>query len=662
MASANEHAHPLDPLSEAEIKRACAITHDAFGDAQRFIEVVTHEPSKDELRAYENDPSRTPPPRIARCTCWTRATNATRVTTVDLGRGAVVESSERNDVQPANNVLEYGMMEAIVRADPQFRAAIAKRGLDVDKVHIDPWCVGHFSDDDDAQKGRMFFAVCYYRRNKDDLVYATPIEGIRAVGSMTENKLIKFIDEGEVPLPPAPPGDGWTDPRARARGRARPLKPLAIAQPAGPSYVVKGHAVEWDCWRFRVGFTPREGLVLHGVGWQASASDAVRPIAHRLSFNEMVVPYGDPDFPHYMKNAFDAGEDGLGKNANSLALGCDCLGAIHYFDMALSTYGGGAETIRHAVCLHEEDAGTLWKHSDWATGRVETRRSRRLVVSFFCTVANYDYGFFWYLYQDGTIEADVKATGVLSVGALRPGEASRPWGTVVAPRVYAPCHQHHFVARLDMAVDGPANTVEEVDCVGDARDDPRNVHGNGFRPVATPIAREAEGGRDCDANAARAWKVVSSHRTNALGAPTAYKLVPRGAWAPPIARHAEYLRRAPFLRHALWVTRHARGERYASGEFPNQRPDDKGITNYVKQDRDLVGQDVVLWHVFGLTHVPRPEDWPMMPVEHTGFVLAPFGFHDANPADNVPPTCGDDGYSTSTTTACCGQQQPSSRL
>ena len=58
---------------------------------------------------------------------------------------------------------------------------------------------------------------------------------------------------------------------------------------------------------------------------------------------------------------------------------------------------------------------------------------------------------------------------------------SAAWGfsleiTVVAPRVYAPCHQHHFVARLDMAVDGPDNTVEEVDVVADAGDDPRNVH------------------------------------------------------------------------------------------------------------------------------------------------------------------------------------------
>jgi primary-amine oxidase len=70
-------------------------------------------------------------------------------------------------------------------------------------------------------------------------------------------------------------------------------------------------------WNFRVGFTPREGLVIHTVAYD-DGSRGRRSIAHRLSFVEMVVPYGDPKDPHYRKNAFDAGEDGLGKNCHSL--------------------------------------------------------------------------------------------------------------------------------------------------------------------------------------------------------------------------------------------------------------------------------------------------------------------------------------------------------
>ena len=74
-------------------------------------------------------------------------------------------------------------------------------------------------------------------------------------------------------------------------------------------------------WNFRIGFTPREGLVIHSVAY-VDGSRGRRPIAHRLSFVEMVVPYGDPNDPHYRKNAFDAGEDGLGKNAHSLKKVC----------------------------------------------------------------------------------------------------------------------------------------------------------------------------------------------------------------------------------------------------------------------------------------------------------------------------------------------------
>jgi primary-amine oxidase len=185
-------------------------------------------------------------------------------------------------------------------------------------------------------------------------------------------------------------------------------------------------------WNFRIGFTPREGLVIYSVAY-IDGSRGRRPVAHRLSFVEMVVPYGDPNEPHYRKNAFDAGEDGLGKNAHSLkkvrilfllfslqgclqlplsfglkvvlydiifALqGCDCLGYIKYFDAHLPNFTGGVETIENCVCLHEEDHGILWKHQDWRSGLAEVRRSRRLTVSFICTVANYEYGFFWHFYQ-----------------------------------------------------------------------------------------------------------------------------------------------------------------------------------------------------------------------------------------------------------------------
>ena len=176
----------------------------------------------------------------------------------------------------------------------------------------------------------------------------------------------------------------------------------------------------------------------------------------------MFVPYGDPAPTHRFKNVFDMGEYGVGWLANPLTLGCDCVGEIKYFDGVVNDQDGEPMTIPNAICMHEEDYGIGWKHTDFRTEEVEVRRLRRLVISTIATVGNYEYGYFWYLYTDGTIEYEVKLTGVISTGALAPGE--RPeHGTLVAPGLYGPHHQHFFCVRLDMAVDGNANSVVQVD-------------------------------------------------------------------------------------------------------------------------------------------------------------------------------------------------------
>ena len=157
---------------------------------------------------------------------------------------------------------------------------------------------------------------------------------------------------------------------------------------------------------------------------------------YRASIAEMLVPYADPKASSYRKNAFDLGEYGVGMMANSLAMGCDCLGTIRYFDGHMADSRGRLVTIKNAICLHEEDFGMLWKHTDWRTNQSEVRRSRRLAVSMVATVGNYDYGFYWYFYQDGTIQMEVKLTGIMNSTALKPGEPPR-FGTEVAPQ-YSP--------------------------------------------------------------------------------------------------------------------------------------------------------------------------------------------------------------------------------
>ena len=228
----------------------------------------------------------------------------------------------------------------------------------------------------------------------------------------------------------------------------------------------------------------------------------------------MVVPYRDPSPDHYRRTAYDIGEWGLGFMTQSLELGCDCLGEIRYVDAVLHDTAGEPYTIKNAVCIHEEDDGVLWKHVDHQEG-AEVRRSRRLVISVHVTVANYEYLVYWRLYQDGSIECHVRATGIMVVGHLPEG-APAVHGTMVDQRTYAPFHQHFLIARLDMDVDGAANTVHMVETgpAGYGDDDP---HGLGLIQRSVPLRTESEGRQDYRWETQRGWKVVNPGSLNHVG-------------------------------------------------------------------------------------------------------------------------------------------------
>ncbi|CAI0463513.1 unnamed protein product [Linum tenue] len=652
--------HPLDPLMAAEIAVAVSTVRAAgktpeVRDSMRFIEVVLVEPDKNVVALADAyffppfQPSLLPktkgrpviptklPPRQARLVVYNKRSNETSIWTVELNevhaatrgghhRGKVISSKVVPDVQPPMDAEEYAECEAVVKDFPPFREAMRKRGIvDMDLVMVDPWCVGYHSNAD-APSRRLAKPLIFCRTESDCPVengYARPVEGIHVLVDMQNMVVIEFEDRKLVPLPPADPLRNYTAGETRGGVDRSDVKPLQIIQPEGPSFRVNGHFVNWQKWNFRIGFTPREGLVIYSVAY-LDGSRGRRPVAHRLSFVEMVVPYGDPNDPHYRKNAFDAGEDGLGKNAHSLKKGCDCLGYIKYFDAHFTNFTGGVETIENCVCLHEEDHGILWKHQDWRTGLAEVRRSRRLT--------------------DGKIEAEVKLTGVLSLGALQPGEV-RKYGTMIAPGLYAPVHQHFFVARMDMAVDcKPGEAFNQVVEMNVKVEDPGkdNVHNNAFYPEEELLRTELQAMRDCNPLSARHWIIRNTRTVNRTGQLTGYKLVPGSNCLPLAGSEAKFLRRAAFLKHNLWVTAYSRDEMYPGGEFPNQNPrSGEGLATWVKQNRPIEETDIVLWYVFGVTHIPRLEDWPVMPVERIGFMLMPHGFFNCSPAVDVPPSTGD---------------------
>jgi primary-amine oxidase len=253
------------------------------------------------------------------------------------------------------------------------------------------------------------------------------------------------------------------------------------------------------------------------------------------------------------------------------------------------------------------------------------------------TVGNYEYAFSWYFYLDGNIQLEVKLTGIVSPMAIEPG-TQPAFANIVAPGVAAPHHQHLFNVRLDVDLDGTENEVYEVEAETMPYG-PDNPWGNAFRPRATRLDSETQARRVTNPATSRYWKVVNPHVTNGLGQPVAYKLVPTMS-TPTLLAHPDSSvgKRAGFAQRNLWATPYAPDERRAAGEHPNQHEGGDGLPRWSAQDRNLVDTDVVLWYTFGVTHFVRPEDWPVMPVEYTGFLLSPFGFFDRNPALDLPPS------------------------
>jgi primary-amine oxidase len=629
--------HPLAMLAADEIAEAVEIVR-ATGRLEgsaRFAYIGLVEPPKELLRSWVPGAM---VPRHVRLVIVVGPEAGVVEVVVSLTDHSLREWTVVDDARPALLIEES--MEAInaLKADPDWQAAMRARGVtDFDAVQIDPWPAGSFGVPHEEGR-RICRCLSYVRETAEDNGYARPVEGVIGFVDMGRGEVLEVLDIGVVPMAPE---RGSYYPEDHQPLRAD-LQPLDITQPQGPSFTVEDNLITWQRWSLRVSMDPLEGLVLHGVGYQDG--DRLRSVLHRASVSEMVVPYGDPGPLHGWKNAFDVGEWGLGRMANSLTMGCDCLGEIFYFDYVYADERGRPHTLERAICLHEEDYGILWKHVDLHTGRTEVRRSRRLVVSSIATVGNYEYGFYWYFYLDGSMALEVKLTGIMSTMGIEAGAEPR-FATVVAPGLAAPYHQHLFNVRLDMEVDGPANTVYEVE-TRPVPPGPDNPMGNAFDAVATPLRSEHAARRLTAAATSRYWKVVNEHVKNGLGQPVAFKLLPRATPTLLADPESSVGKRARFAAYNLWVTPYAADERRAAGDHPNQHQGGDGLPRFTEHDRPIDDTDVVLWHTFGLTHIPRPEDWPVMPVEYTGFSLIPVGFFDRNPALDVPPTSGEHCHPT----------------
>jgi primary-amine oxidase len=619
----NAQTYPLDPLTAGEITRVTTILKDNhLVSASTYYNIINlKEPPKKEVLAWQPG---APFRREAFVSFYDYAKPGITEVVVDLNAGKPISEKTIPNVIGMGLEADSLAAETIVRKDPNYIAALKRRGISIDDVvhrTIFPTDLGL------APIGhREQLVIPHLKDNKVD------IEGLLVYIDFTSKKVLKIVDE---------PGrfsdrvdlnyfneDSIRDTR---KGPA----PIKITMPEGSSIHLDGQAVSWENWRLRFGIDNREGLIIYNVRLVDKGRE--RSVMYKGSMPEMVVPYGAPSLLQAAYNFFDAGEYRLGQGiARPMTPGADAPENAFYLPATLHREDGTPYELRNAVAIYEEYGGTLWRH-----GTV-SRRATNLAIKYYAQIENYDYGFTWRFKEDGTIDVDIELTGIVEVqGVYRTNAMDAPdkndlsyeghtFGTLVKPHVEAINHQHFFVFRLDMDVDGENNGVMEMNSkavsLGTA-----NPYGNAFYVEHTHFMSELQARRNINYESARCWHIMNPSVHNALGQHTGYMLMP-GTQAVPFMPPGTVVRKkAGFLDHQFWVTQYAEGEEYPAGMYPASNKVYDGLPQWTARNRAIGDNDIVVWYVAGITHIVRPEEWPVMPAHHMGFSLMPFGFFSENP-------------------------------
>ncbi|KAK9452253.1 copper amine oxidase [Limtongia smithiae] len=639
--------HPLDPLSASEIAAASTIVKATYPDKVLAFNVISlADPRKAEFLAWEAAPATTPKPaREVDIVALEAGVSGVWEGIVNLTTGTVASWKKVDGVQPILTVDDLIKVEKAIRTDPKVIEQCVISGIpadEMDKVYCDPWTIGY--DERFGTERRLQQAIMFYRADIDDSQYSHPLDFCPIFDTETAEIIAIDIPDVRRPLSKAPHSNFHGKAVEAMGGYRDNVKPIFVEQPEGVSFKITGREIEWQNFKFHVGFNYREGIVLNNISY--TDKGVVRPLFYRMSLAEMVVPYGNPDHPHQRKHAFDLGEYGGGYMTNSLALGCDCKGVIHYMDAAFPDRSGEGIVLKNAICIHEEDDGILFKHSDFRDNYATSVLARgvKLIVSQIFTAANYEYMIYWTFHMDGTIQLEIKLTGILNTYILADGEDTRGFGTRVYPGVNAHNHQHLFCLRVHPMLDGEGNSVQMVDAMRSEAPvgSKENFYGNAFYPKATVFKTVGESITDYNGATSRTWDIINPNKKHPYsGKPVSYKLVSRETPQLLPKEGSLVWKRAGFARHTMHVTPYVDRQFYPAGMYVPQTSGEpsRGLPEWIGDGSGAIeNTDVVMWHTFGITHFPAPEDFPIMPAEPMSLLLRPRNFFQQNPALDVPPS------------------------
>ncbi|HEX8813879.1 MAG TPA: hypothetical protein VF753_00105 [Terriglobales bacterium] len=620
--------HPLDGLTGAEIWTAYQVLQASkkVNDDTRYPIVQLHEPPKEEVLAWKaGQPMR----REAFVVLKQGAQTFEAV--VDVSGKKIISWNEIKGVQPSSPAAEDEEISEAVKGNPEVKAALKRRGItDLNNVI----CDGHFANYfgvDEAPGHRLFSVQCAQRNGP--LEDGGMIEGLTVLWDATDNKALRVKDGEIVPVPKT---EANYD--VASVGKLRDVPgPISVQQPLGPGFKLDGQSVNWQKWNFHFRVESRVGLVVSNVSYQDG--DKLRSILYEGSLSEIFVPYMDANEGWYDKTFFDASELGTAF-ASSLEPGADCPENAVYFDQMYADWKGIVQIRHRAACLFEEQSATMaWRHDDG--GVIESRKMRNLVARTIGIFGNYDYVVDWIFQQDGTIRVRVGATGwdqvrtMKSATAAEAGEDESKYGRFIAAHYLGINHDHFFCFRLDFDVDGTANSFVRDKLVM-KRLPPESLRKSLWLAETETAKTEEQAKAHMNMEAPENWRIINPNVKNVFGYPVGYELMP-GDNAMPLMSPDDYpQKRAGFTGYQIWVTPYRDNERNAAGDYPAQSKAADGLPVWTRANRPIENTDIVLWYTMGFHHVPRAEDWPVMPTAWHEFALTPVNFFARNPALDLP--------------------------
>ena len=626
--------HPLDPLRADEYSQTIALLRTAghVNDASRFSNVDLHDPPKASVLAWR------PGQDFDRSAfAIVKQGSQTFEAVVDLSNESVVSWTEIEGVQPSLLMEEFLVVGEILAGNEEHAAALAVRGFSPDEVLCASMTLGNY--DIPTHRGRRLLKTPCFALG-DVSLFNRPIEGLWAVVDLNAREVVEIVDEAVIPVSDAPAAidESSIDSNREA------LRPVVLDQPDGVNFIVRGHVIEWDNWTLHYRMEKRSGLVISTVTYRDG--DRIRPVLYQGAVSELFVPYMDPTGNWYSRTFMDGGEYGFGANATPLTSAYDCPGTGLLLDALLPNDLGAAVVAADTICIFERNLGDpAWRHFDNLGGNgFEGRRGVELVLRMGATIGNYDYFVDWVFTQDGRIKPRIGASGydglkgVLAQSMNDPtAQAETAYGTLVAPGLVATNHDHFFSIRLDVDVDGIDNSLSLDRLATRDFEGPRS----GWVVESQVSGYEQEALLDYDPSRPAYWRIVNPVAPGPVGNAPGYVLRPGNSVAYSLLDRGDPAeQRAGFTRHQLWVTPHDADERYAAGNYVNQSEGGLGLPAWTAANRSIENTDIVLWYTAGFHHVPRTEDFPIMPSVWHEFELIPFNFFDRNPALDIPAEWG----------------------